>query len=138
VKTVLRLGAERDHLAVVDDQQGCPTAAREVAKACLTLALNLRSGPDGARYGTFHFAGAGEATWCELARAVVSLAGSRTGRQPTVAPITTAEYPTAALRPADTRLDCSAIARVWDIRPRPWRDALAETLERILEGNETG
>ena len=132
VRTILRLAAERDNLTIVADQRGCPTAARDIAQACLAIALRCASERDQLPYGTYHFAGAGEATWFEFARAIVDLAADRLGRKPQVVPIGTADYPTPALRPADSRLDCSAIVRAFGITPRPWRESLADTIDRLL------
>jgi dTDP-4-dehydrorhamnose reductase len=137
VKTILRLAAERDRLTVVSDQRGCPTAARDIAKACRDIALRCATAPGEAPYGTYHFAGAGEATWFEFAQAIVALAAGRIGRAPQaptleIVPITTREYPTPAARAADTRLDCAAIMRVFGFALPPWRQALAETIGRLL------
>lgn len=128
VRTILRLAATQDRLTVVDDQRGCPTAARDLAAACLAVAKRLAQDP-GAPCGTFHYAGAGDTTWCGFARAIVAQAWLR--RVPEVVPIATADYPTAALRPADSRLDCSAVA-AFGLAPRDWRDALAETIKRLF------
>jgi dTDP-4-dehydrorhamnose reductase len=130
VRTMLRLAATRDRLTVVDDQRGCPTAARDLAIACLAIAQRLAADPDRAPYGTYHCAGAGDATWCGFARAIFELAGNQLARVPEVAPITTAQYPTPALRAADTRLDCSGLA-AFGLAMRDWRSALAETLARM-------
>jgi len=62
VRTILRLAAERERLTIVADQRGCPTAARDIAKACLDVALSCASEPEQVPYGIYHFAGAGEAT----------------------------------------------------------------------------
>ena len=132
VRTILRLAAERDRLTIVADQRGCPTAASDIAAACLDIAMRCGSEPERAPYGVFHFAGAGEATWFEFAKAIVEMSAERTGRSPQVVPIRTADYPTPAARAADTRLDCSLIGRAYGIKPRPWREALEETINRLL------
>lgn len=137
VKTMLRLAKERDCLTVVNDQRGCPTAAREIAQACLRIAQRAAEEPADVPYGTFHFAGAGEATWCEFAREIVTLAAARVHRLPQVLPIRTADYPTPALRPADSRLDCAAIAQSFGLAPPPWRKALKETIDRLFIDRET-
>ena len=127
--TMLRVGAERDHLRVVDDQHGTPTHAGDLAEAMLTLARAVLDGAmpaDG--YGTFHCTGGGATTWCGFARAIFAAAAPRLERVPTVEAITTDEYPTPARRPANSVLDCSRLARVHGIRLRPWEEALAETL----------
>jgi dTDP-4-dehydrorhamnose reductase len=132
VKTILRLAKERDRLPVVADQRGCPTAARDVARACLEIAMRCALGPQQVAHGIYHFAGAGEATWFELASAVVEVATDRLGRSPQIVPIRTSEYPTPAVRAADTRLDCAAIMREFGVQPLPWRQALTETIDRLL------
>jgi dTDP-4-dehydrorhamnose reductase len=71
VRTILRLAQERERLPVVADQLGCPTSARELAKACLDIALFCAAKPDQENYGVYHFAGAGAATWFEFASAIL-------------------------------------------------------------------
>ena len=137
VRTILRLAAERDRLTVVADQRGCPTAASDIAKACIEIATKCASNPDGIPYGLYHFAGGGEATWFEFACAIVELASVHLRRVPEITPIKTREYPTAAIRPLDSRLDCSAIARSFGATPRPWRQALRQTVDHLLYKRET-
>jgi dTDP-4-dehydrorhamnose reductase len=132
VKTILRLATERDRLSVVADQRGCPTAACDIAKACFDIAVACAAAPEQASYGTYHFAGTGEATWFEFAKEIVDTAADRLGKAPQIVPIPTIEYPTPAARAADTRLDCTAVVRAFGIQPRPWRQALAETIDRLL------
>ncbi|MDC7988171.1 dTDP-4-dehydrorhamnose reductase, partial [Rhodoplanes sp. TEM] len=131
LKTMLRLGAERDVLKVVDDQRGTPTTAADLAAACLAIARHLVTHPDEPG-GTFHFTDAGETTWCGFARAIFAIAGSRLPNVPRVEAITTAEYPTPARRPADSRLDCSATLARFPVTQPDWRAALAATLDRLL------
>ena len=131
VRTMLRLGAERERLDVVDDQRGSPTAAAEVARAVIAAAASLAMGRDDA-FGTYHFCGAGVATWHGFACAIFAGAGKRGMRVPrTVAPITTAQYPTPARRPANSVLNSAKIARVFGIAARPWREALEDCLDQI-------
>ena len=132
VKTILRLMAERDNLSIVADQRGRPTAARDIAKVCLYIALRCAAQPEYAPYGVYHFAGEGEATWFEFARTIVDLAGGRLGRSPQIMPIKSSEYPTPAARPADTRLDSTAVFRAFGVKARPWRQALKETIEGLM------
>lgn len=132
VKTILRLAAERERLTIVDDQRGCPTAARDVARACRDIALACASQPENGPYGIYHYSGQGETTWFGFAKAILQMASTHLTRLPEIVPISTAEYPTAAMRPLDTRLDCSAIVRDFGIALRPWRDALGETMDDLL------
>ena len=136
VRTILRLAQERDRLTIVADQRGCPTAARDIAQACIDVALRCAKEPEQAPYGTYHFAGAGEATWFEFASTIVELAAERTHRSPQVVPIRTIDYPTPAFRPADGRLDCTKILHHFDVTMRPWREALGETINRTLTNTE--
>jgi dTDP-4-dehydrorhamnose reductase len=132
VKTILRLAAERDSLSIVADQRGCPTAASDIAKTCLELAMACAASPQRTSYGTYHFAGAGEASWFEFAAEIVRIASTRAGRSPQILPIRTRDYPTAAVRPMDTRLNCSALKRKFGRTPRPWREGLETTIDHVL------
>jgi dTDP-4-dehydrorhamnose reductase len=78
----------------------------------------------------------GEASWFEFATAIVEMAADRLGRSPQIAPIRTSEYPTPAVRAADTRLDCAAVVREFGVEPRPWRPALADTIDRLLSNKD--
>jgi dTDP-4-dehydrorhamnose reductase len=136
VRTILRLALERERLAIVADQRGCPTAARDIAKACLDIAMRCASDPERAPYGVYHFAGAGEASWFELAQAIVDMSAGRRARSPEIVPIRTCEYPTPAARPLDARLDCTAVVREFGVELRPWREALEETINRFPANEE--
>jgi dTDP-4-dehydrorhamnose reductase len=132
LRTIVRLATERDRLTIVADQRGCPTAARDLARACLTIALKFGTEANSPEYGTYHLAGAGETNWFEFATAIVDVAGDRLGRKPLILPISTAEYPTPAVRPTDSRLDCSIIARTLGIEQQSWRAALPGIIDQVL------
>jgi dTDP-4-dehydrorhamnose reductase len=132
VRTILRLAQERERLPVVADQLGCPTSARDLAKACLDIALFCAAKPDQENYGVYHLAGAGAATWFEFANAILETAAGRLSRLPELVPIPSAQYPSPASRPADSRLDCTAIQFAFGVAARPWRRALAETVDCLL------
>jgi dTDP-4-dehydrorhamnose reductase len=137
VKTMLRVGAERGVLRVVDDQHGCPTYAGDLAEAALKIARRMIDGTvpaDG--FGTFHCTGSGATTWCGFARKIFDLAAPRLPKVPAVKAITTAKYPTPAKRPADSVLDCSRLEQVYGIRLRPWEAALAEMIDAMLIDTE--
>jgi dTDP-4-dehydrorhamnose reductase len=136
VKTILRLAAERDRLTVVADQRGCPTAACHIAQTCLDIAMRCTSDPARTPYGVYHFAGAGEASWFELATAIVDMSADRRVTSPQVVPIRTADYPTPAARPPDARLDCTAIVREFGVSLRPWREGVRETINRLLANKD--
>lgn len=131
VRTMLRLGAERDRLRVVADQRGCPTTATDLAVAILAVAARLRAGWREEYGGVFHAAGSGETTWHGLAVATFAAAARYGARVPAVEAITTAEYPTRARRPADSRLDCGKLAAVFGVRLPDWRDGLVRTIAEI-------
>ena len=138
VKSMLRLGREHDKLTVVDDQRGCPTGAADVARAIVAIASQLVAGKrDG--FGTFHFCSAGVTTWYGIACAIFELAAAHGAKAPRVKPIATTDYPTPAVRPKNSVLDCSRIGRVYGIMQRPWRDGLIECIEELFTaGDERG
>jgi dTDP-4-dehydrorhamnose reductase len=133
VATMLRLSQTRDEIAVVADQFGAPTSALDIADGVLAVARRLRDQlDDESLRGVFHMTGAGAANWAEFAQAIFDEAAKH-GRSPARArPITTAEYPTAAQRPANSRLDTDKLRRLYGIALPPWRDSLADCVARIL------
>lgn len=131
VKTMLRLGAERDLLRVVADQQGTPTAAGDLAAAIGTVAQSILAGGTEAAWGTYHCTNSGETNWHAFACEIFERAAPWLGRRPRVEAITTAEYPTPARRPANSRLDNGKLERSFGLRLRPWPEALDDTLAEI-------
>ncbi len=131
VRTMLRLGREREKLRVVADQFGSPTCAADLADALLTVCARAleTDGP----WGTYHYCGAGVTSWYGLAE--TAIAAARLLMPMTVEvveAIPTADYPTAACRPAYSALDCSRIQRDFGIRTRFWPPRLIETVRQIL------
>lgn len=125
VKTMLRLGAERDALTIVADQVGGPTGAREIAAACHAIAETLVSEPEKA--GTYHFSGAPDVSWADFAREIFAQAGLSCA----VTDIPSSDYPTPARRPLNSRLDCTATEAAFGI-PRPdWRESLSGILAEL-------
>jgi dTDP-4-dehydrorhamnose reductase len=130
--TMLRLAATREKVQVVDDQHGAPTAAFDLADAILDLAERLTAAPHGRdNGGVYHLAAEGETTWYGFAAAIFAGWARRGRRVPALAPITTAQYPTAARRPQNSRLDCSKAARVFGLRLPPWRSSLERCLDEL-------
>jgi dTDP-4-dehydrorhamnose reductase len=130
VKTMLRLARERPGIGVVDDQIGRPTWAEDCAGGALrAVQALLDRAPEAA--GILHLSGAGDATWADFARAIFEASAARGGPTADVRPITTADYPTAAARPANSRLDCSKITSVLQLPMRPWREGLAACLDEM-------
>jgi dTDP-4-dehydrorhamnose reductase len=133
VRTMLNLGKTRDRLTVVADQKGCPTTAGDLAAAILKIGGRI----EGTRWqdayaGVFHAAGTGWTTWHGLATAVFAEAARHGAPTPRVDPITTADWPTPAKRPADSRLDCTKLADVFGVRLPEWRPSLARTIDTIF------
>ena len=125
VKTMLRIGAELPELGVVDDQVGCPTSAHDIAEALLHLSsLDVN--------GTYHLAGADSASWHEFAVAIFAAADLTT----TTNPISTADFPTPAPRPTNSRLDSSALADGAGVRLPGWRDSLPGVVSAILDTDQ--
>lgn len=132
VKTMFTLGATRDELRVVDDQVGCPTYAPHLARACLEVAQNVLKSPRADVWGTFHCAGTGETTWCGFAREIFRVAVQKGAPDVRVTPITTSDYPTRAVRPANSRLDCSKFAKVFGLSLPAWEIGAKQCVEAIM------
>lgn len=118
LKTVVRLASERDELRIVADQHGCPTSTAGLASAILSIAPRLQS--ENTPWGTYHFSGTGVTSWHGFAEWIVAAQARHTNRKPKVVPITTADYPTRATRPANSALDCSLFQRAFGITPEAW------------------
>jgi dTDP-4-dehydrorhamnose reductase len=137
VKTMLRLGREKERLQVVADQTGCPTHAGDLADAVLKIASRIISG-ESIEWGTYHYCGAGSTTWYEFTKAIFEIAGRyEEFAVKDVVPITTAEYPTPAERPPNSVLGCSKIERHFGIRPRPWQESLTEMIAALYLNTKT-
>jgi dTDP-4-dehydrorhamnose reductase len=133
VRTMLALGKTRDRLTVVADQHGCPTTATDLADAILAIVARLdRTGWDPGYRGIFHAAGSGATTWHGLAVATFEEAGRHGANVPEVRPIATADWPTPAKRPANSRLDCTRLDVVFGVRLPHWRESLTRTVETIF------
>ena len=133
VKTILRLGTERDSVRVVADQWGCPTCAADLAEAVLTIASAIHVNKN-VEWGTYHYCGDGIVSWHEFAQAVLDIAGEIIPlKTRSIEPITTEQYPTPAKRPAYSALDCSRIRALFGIEPVPWRKSLEKTLHLMME-----
>jgi dTDP-4-dehydrorhamnose reductase len=125
VKTMLRLGVERDALNVVSDQIGGPTQADAIAQACLAIAAQLQTAPD--KSGTYHFAGQPATSWAGFARAIMAQAGLACQ----VTDIPSSAYPTPARRPLNSRLDCSTLQAAFGISPPDWKVGLVRVIEQL-------
>ncbi len=123
INTMRRFAAERDLMRVVADQHGRPTLAADIAALCLEAARRGMAG-DASLQGLFHLAGADDAVWADLAERVFADTERRTGRRPMLERITTADYPTPARRPANSRLDTGKLQAAAGWSPRPWRETV--------------
>jgi len=125
VKTMLRLGAEREALTVVVDQIGGPTGAAEIAQACVTIAKTLVSKPE--KSGIYHFSGAPDTSWADFARAIFNSANIPCA----VTDIPSSDYPTPAKRPLNSQLDCTLTEDAFGISRPAWRASLTHILTQI-------
>jgi dTDP-4-dehydrorhamnose reductase len=125
VRTMRRAAEEKREIRVVMDQHGCPTSSQDLARALLCAAnLMVRSFV----VGTYHFCNAGSTTWFDFANAIFDMSDCH---PPRVVPITTAEFPTAARRPRRSVLNTNSFQLAFGVEPRPWQEALKDTMERI-------
>ncbi|WP_299846492.1 dTDP-4-dehydrorhamnose reductase [uncultured Roseovarius sp.] len=125
VKTMLRLGADRDRLTIVADQIGGPTPARDIARTCHQMAKDLIADPS--KTGTHHFSGAPDVSWADFAREIFAQSGITCE----VADIPTSDYPTPAARPLNSRMDCSALETAFGISRPDWRSGLTDILSDL-------
>ena len=130
VKTMLRLGATRPEINVVADQHGGPTAADDIATALISIARAFHTGRGIS--GTYHFSGSPDVSWADFARAIFASARIDCAVQD----IPTSAYPTPAARPANSRLDCSALARDYAITRPDWQASLTNVIRTLKEGSQ--
>ena len=131
LRTMLRLAETRDSLGVVADQIGNPTSALDLADGILRVADNLLSWEDETLRGTFHMTGSGEASWAEFAAEIFRLSAASGGPSAAVMPIPTADYPTPARRPKNSRLDCGRLAGLHGVRLPDWRPSTEAVIRRL-------
>lgn len=129
VKTMLRLAETRDALTVVGDQIGGPTAAADIAATCLKIAAQMTVGQG--KSGTYHFSGASDVSWAEFAREIFA----QSKRDVTVKDIPESAYSTKAVRPANSRMDCTALETVFGIKRPDWRQSLTNVLNDLKEAS---
>jgi dTDP-4-dehydrorhamnose reductase len=133
VKTMLRLARERDMIKVVNDQSGNPTYVPDLAQAILVVAERMIAAPDEPRLrGVFNIAGPGSASWCEFAIEIMQCSSLLGGPAARITPITSAEYPTAAERPRNSRLDSGKIRGAFSVELPPRAVSLEKCLRQLL------
>lgn len=136
VKTMLKLGREKETLRVVADQYGCPTMAADLAEAILEVVRQIER-KESVKWGTYHFCGAGKTTWYGFADAIFEIARKYEKLVVrNVVPISTAKYPTPVKRPANSELDCTKIQSYFGLQPRPWKESLATMIEQLYGLNK--
>lgn len=131
VRTMLGRIGKNAELRVVDDQRGCPTAAADLARTLLAIALRQLADPASVA-GIYHFANAGVTTWFRFAQAIFARARAHGLEVPAVIPIPTSGYPTRARRPANSALDCTSTLKTFGVAQPSWRDSLPPVVDAIL------
>ena len=132
VKTMLKLAETRDALSVVSDQWGNPTSALDIADAIIQVADLLAAMPDFSAYGVYHLVGTGDTNWSGFARAIFDESAKLGGPIATVMDITTADYPTKAARPANSRLSTAKFQKVFSWSAPQWQSSLRDVMARLV------
>ena len=131
-KTMLKLATTKPKIRVVADQYGSPTNAADLAQTILIISDRMPFNND-VDWGTYHYCGQGVISWYNFAEKIVGLARLYADVKTTrIEPITTADYPTRALRPIYSALDCSRIQKHFGINPKPWQKSLEITIKELL------
>ncbi|MCZ7854078.1 dTDP-4-dehydrorhamnose reductase [Agrobacterium salinitolerans] len=136
VKTMLRLSENRDEINVVADQFGCPTSANDIAAAVVTIARKLVEDSSAPLRGVFHLSGSGETNWANFAKQIFAFAEEDGGKSMIVNDITTAQYPTPARRPANSRLDCSKLEEVYSIKLQSWQTSTRAVVTALAQSKK--
>lgn len=136
VKTMLRLSEGRDEINVVADQFGCPTSANDIAAAIVAIAGKLAEDRSTHLRGVFHLAGTGETNWAKFAQQIFAFSAKNGGKPMIVNNITTAQYPTPARRPANSRLDCSKLEDVYGIRLPEWQTSTRAVVTALAQSKK--
>ena len=135
LKTMLRLGETRDELNVVADQQGCPTYAPEIARACITIAENLINNQSNELRGIFNLTGQGKANWAQFAKLIFSEAEKFGRKKVIVNEITTDQYPTPAKRPKNSLLSSQKLFGTHGVKLDDWEKSTKECVKILLQNN---
>jgi dTDP-4-dehydrorhamnose reductase len=136
VKTMLRLSESREEINVVADQFGCPTSANDIAIAIVSIARKLATDPSARLRGVFHMSGTGETNWAGFAKQIFAFSAENGGKSVVVNNITTAQYPTPAQRPANSRLDCSKLEEVYGIRLPEWQTSTRAVMAALAQSKK--
>ncbi len=136
VKTMLRLSESRDEINVVADQFGCPTSANDIAIAIVSIAKRLATDPSAHLRGVFHMSGTGETNWAGFAKQIFAFSAKNGGKSIVVNDITTAQYPTPARRPTNSRLDCCKLEEVYGIRLPEWQTSTRAVMAALAQNKK--
>ncbi len=136
VKTMLRLSESRDEVNVVADQFGCPTSANDIAVAIVSIAKRLATDPSAHLRGVFHMSGTGETNWAGFAKQIFAFSAKNGGKSIVVNDITTAQYPTPARRPTNSRLDCCKLEEVYGIRLPEWQTSTRAVMAALAQNKK--
>jgi len=131
--TMLRLGREKNELSIVNDQFGTPSYTGDIARVLDVVARRVLEKPDATNWGTFHLTNDGATSWYGFAKRIFELARMIGYPAVSVYPVTTADYPTPARRPAYSVLDCTKIRDQFGVTPRHWEDALFDCIDRKFD-----
>jgi dTDP-4-dehydrorhamnose reductase len=134
VKTMLRLGAQRPSLKIVADQVSCPTPARDIATALVSICRTIGMDPSSVEWGTYHFCGGPEVTWSQFANAIFALNGARGAHVPQIIDIEAKDYRTDARRPVYSVMGCEKIANNFKIARPDWAEGLADVVNSLSNG----
>ncbi|HVZ30197.1 MAG TPA: dTDP-4-dehydrorhamnose reductase [Asticcacaulis sp.] len=132
-KTMLRLAESRDTVSVVADQKGCPTWGIELATVLIAMGERLAADANPDLRGIFHVTGEGGGSWAEFAEAIFAGLTARGGKQVAVTPIPSSDYPLPANRPADSRLNCDKLRKIYGLGLDPWRVSLDACLDGLIK-----
>ena len=129
LKTMLRLGAERDELSIVGDQIGCPTYAQDIARSVVEIVPQLNSRKDN---GIYHYCGDQPCSWYDFANAIFDQAMAHNLKMPSIVnSIETSAYPTPAKRPAFSVLDCSKMANECGVLSSNWQEGIRQVVRKL-------
>jgi len=131
IKTMLRISETRDSVSVVGDQRGSPTSAGDLAQALAMITVRLVE-DSSVPSGVFHFSNAGDISWADFATEIFRQSAARGGPSASVIAIPSSDYPTPAVRPANSRLSHDAIQNAYGISPRPWQAAVSDILDELI------
>ena len=135
VKTMLRLGIDREEVSVVADQHGNPSSAIDIAEALIFIAQKLKKNLSHDLYGTFHMTGGGEASWADMAQWIFRITEEKSKKNVRVRRIETKDYPTPARRPINSRLDNTKLKNIYGVSLPHWRTSLERCVKRLITEN---